>query len=97
MMRQALDQKHTVQTMAERMNMTERSVSRLFAKQTGSSPAQWLLNERLNHAQRLLETTSCSMENIALAAGFASASAMRPNFRTRFGLSPTEWRKNFSY
>jgi transcriptional regulator GlxA family with amidase domain len=55
------------------------------------------LNERLNHAQRLLETTSCSMENIALAAGFASASAMRPHFRTRFGLSPTEWRKNFSY
>lgn len=96
-MRQSLDQKHTVQTMAERMNMTERTVSRLFAKQTGSSPAQWLLNERLNHAQRLLETTSCSMENIALAAGFASASAMRPHFRTRFGLSPTEWRKNFSY
>lgn len=96
-MRQTLNQKHTVQTMATRMNMTERSVSRLFSKQTGTSPAQWLLNERLNHAQRLLETTSCSMEKIALAAGFASASAMRPLFRTRFGLSPTEWRKNFTY
>ncbi len=96
-MRKTLDHKHTVQTMAQVMNMTERSVSRLFAKQTGSSPAQWLLNERLNHAQRLLETTSCSMENIALAAGFASASAMRPHFRNRFGLSPTEWRKNFTY
>lgn len=96
-MRQTLDQKHTVQTMAQRMNMTERSISRLFAKQTGSSPAQWLLNERLNHAQRLLEATSCSMENIALAAGFASASAMRPHFRTKFGLSPSEWRKNFTY
>jgi transcriptional regulator GlxA family with amidase domain len=96
-MRKTLDHKHTVLTMAQRMNTTERSVSRLFSKQTGTSPAQWLLNERLNHAQRLLETTSCSMENIALAAGFASASAMRPHFRTRFGLSPTEWRKNFSY
>lgn len=83
--------------MAQRMNLTERSVSRLFAKQTGSSPAHWLLNERLKHAQRLLETTSSAMENIALAAGFASASAMRPNLRTRFGLSSIEWRKNFTY
>ena len=96
-MRAKLDQKHTVETMARNLNMTARSVTRHFLKLTGSSPAQWLLNERLNHAQRLLETTPRSMEHIAQATGFSSASAMRPHFRSKFGLSPSEWRKNFAY
>ncbi len=52
-------------------------------------------NERLNCAQRLLETTLRSMENLALATAFARASAMRSHFKNRFCFSSSEWPKNF--
>jgi AraC family transcriptional activator FtrA len=46
---------------------------RRFAEQLGTSPGQWLLDQRLNAARILLEQTNLPVETIATRVGLASA------------------------
>ena len=64
-------------------------------KVAGTTVKQWLLKQRLLHAQRLLETSEASVERIAQAAGFGNALALRQHFRSAFRTSPSDYRKRF--
>jgi len=81
--------------MASRAGMSSRTFSRRFLEQTGETPVQWLLGARVRHAQRLLETTGRSVEQVASAAGFGSASAFRTRFARVVGTSPQAYRRAF--
>ncbi|UYA60406.1 Transcriptional regulator, AraC family [Pectobacterium sp. F1-1] len=43
----------------------------------------------------MLESTSHSIEAIADSVGFQSAVTFRQQFKQRFSVSPTDWRKTF--
>ncbi|NYT84255.1 helix-turn-helix domain-containing protein [Pollutimonas harenae] len=88
-------QPHTIDTLAQRAAMSRRSFTRRFREATGVSFKQWLLNQRLAHAQRMLETTNVSIEMVAQQAGFGSALSLRQHFRTVFQTSPMAYRKLF--
>ena len=90
-----LDQTHSLDALAERAAMGRRSFTRHFRQITGVTVGQWLLNQRLAHAQRLLETTDHSMDAIAQVTGLGSAVSLRKHFSTAFGTSPTLYRKQF--
>ncbi|MGV3619371.1 MAG: GlxA family transcriptional regulator [Archangium sp.] len=90
-----LDDVHGVPHLAKKAAMSLRSLSRHFAKQLGTSPAQWLTRARINRAQQLLETTRLDLEHIAEAVGFSSAPVLRARFRAVAGTSPNAWRKSF--
>jgi transcriptional regulator GlxA family with amidase domain len=75
--------------------MSVRSLSRHFREQTGTTPRQWLLRARVRRAQELLETTDHSVERIAGATGFGSATAFRVQFRRDVGASPLTYRRVF--
>lgn len=47
------------------------------------------------HGSVLLESTSHSIEAIADSVGFQSAVTFRQQFKQRFSVSPTDWRKTF--
>jgi AraC-like DNA-binding protein len=64
----------------------------LFRRQFGLSLTTYLTQYRISHAQRLLATTSDSVLQIALNAGFGSASRFYAVFKRVCGQSPGEYR-----
>ncbi|MDL4821102.1 helix-turn-helix domain-containing protein [Actinomadura opuntiae] len=68
-----LDQPLDVDALASIAGHSRRTFDRRFRALTGISPLQWLLHQRILHAQRLLEGTDLSIESIADRAGFTTA------------------------
>ena len=90
-----LSEEHSLDALAARSAMSRRNFTRHFRQSTGTSFKQWLLNQRLALAQRLLETSDASIEAVAQAAGFGSALSLRQHFRAAFHSSPSAYRKLF--
>lgn len=86
----------TLGTLAARAGMSERTFSRRFREQTGTTPLQWLLRARVRRAQYLLENTDHPVERIALQAGFGSPTAFRERFRRVVGTTPHTYRSAFN-
>lgn len=91
-----LDQPISVEDMADRAGMSRRSFARRFRDETGTTPAQWLLEQRLRAAQTLLETTDRAVEDIAQATGFGNAAGLRTHFGKRMHTTPTSYRRTFA-
>ncbi|MDG9720426.1 GlxA family transcriptional regulator [Streptomyces sp. DH24] len=85
----------TLGTMAARTGMSERTFSRRFREQTGTTPLQWLLRARVRRAQYLLENSDHAIERIAHQAGFGSPTAFRERFRRVVGTTPYAYRAAF--
>lgn len=90
-----LDQDLNLDLLASRAAMTRRTFTRRFRKTTGTTVGQWLLHQRLSHAQRLLETSSLPLERVAADAGLGSAMSMRKHFAALLKTSPSAYRKQF--
>ncbi|MFI7611735.1 GlxA family transcriptional regulator [Nonomuraea terrae] len=90
-----LDQAVTLADLARRGGMSERTFSRRFREQTGTTPLQWLLRARVRRAQLLLETTDHGVERVAAQAGFGSATAFRERFKRVVGVTPQSYRSSF--
>ena len=69
---------------------------REFRRQTGVSPQQYQLLARLQRAQRLLGSTEHSIKQIADRLEFSSPYHFSAAFKSRFGVSPREWRQRRS-
>ena len=80
---------------AEQANMSARTLVRRFREQTGTTPMRWLLGARVHRAQELLETTRMSVDQVASAVGFESATSLRSHFSKIVGLSPRAYRRSF--
>jgi AraC family transcriptional activator FtrA len=85
-----------VPELARRAAMSPRTFARQFRLQTGATPHQWLMHQRLLDAQRRLETTSESIERIAEAVGLETAATLRHYFSRALGTTPTAYRRRFS-
>jgi len=95
-LRRALDHPHTIGAMAAAVGMSDRTFLRRFKAMTGTTPAEWLREERLRRARELLETTLQPIEAIAAACGFGSSATLRHHFRERLGTSPNAYRRRFA-
>jgi len=90
-----LDQDLNIETLAARAGMSRRTFTRHFRQYTGTSTVAWLLEQRLELAQKLLETSGASVEVVAQKAGFGSALSLRKHFIRAFSISPGRYRKEF--
>ncbi len=90
-----LDEPLTLRAMADHARMSVRTFTRHFREETGVSPARWLIQQRTDHARRLLETTDLGVDQIARRAGFGTAAALRQQFHQAIGVSPTAYRRTF--
>lgn len=70
--------------------------TRLFAKETGMTPHQYLITMRVNSAKFLLKTTSLPIKEIGFSCGFTSESIFCTTFRKREGITPSEYRFSYS-
>jgi len=96
-MRRRLLERQTVPQLASEACMSERTFLRRFKAATGCTPADWLLQQRLSHAQLLLETTPRSIQDVAESCGLGSAENLRHHFRQRFQTSPSRYRSRFRH
>jgi transcriptional regulator GlxA family with amidase domain len=92
---QHLEQTHTIDSLAERASMSRRNFTRHFRQTTGTSFKQWLLNQRMAQAQRMLESSNASIELVAQKAGFGTSLSLRQHFRANLRTSPSDYRKLF--
>jgi transcriptional regulator GlxA family with amidase domain len=87
----------TLETMAEWVHVSPRTLQRRFQAATGESPVRYLQKLRLSKAQEKLESSLLSLEAITAAVGYEDATSFRKLFRRQFGLSPSQYRRRFSF
>ncbi|MEU5878641.1 helix-turn-helix domain-containing protein [Spirillospora sp. NPDC047279] len=91
-----LDHRITMDDLARQARMSSRTLSRRFRSETGLSPLQWLLRQRLDRARELLETTALPVDQVAHTSGLGSSDSLRAHFVRHVGLTPSAYRSTFS-
>jgi AraC family transcriptional regulator, regulatory protein of adaptative response / methylated-DNA-[protein]-cysteine methyltransferase len=90
----ALDQEGaSVDTLATRVGVGARHLTRLFARHLGATPSQVAKTARVQRAKRLLDESDRPMTEIALLAGFRSLRRFNAVFAEVYGRAPTEIRR----
>lgn len=90
-----LDEPMTVASLADRAHMAPRTLARRFLAETGTTPYDWLTEQRVLLARQLLEETDRTVDAVALHAGFGNAAALRHHFAARVGTTPQAYRATF--
>ena len=86
----------SVEVLAERACLCPRQFTRRFTRLFQRTPAAFVEDLRLAEAQKRLSMRTITIDNVAASVGFRSADAFRRAFERRFGISPTNYRKQFS-
>ncbi len=92
-----LDEPITVDDMANRALMTQRTFARKFRATTGDTPHRWLTRQRVQRAQELLQTTSLGVEAVARASGLGTATNLRHHFEAATHTTPSRYRATFGH
>jgi AraC family transcriptional regulator, regulatory protein of adaptative response / DNA-3-methyladenine glycosylase II len=82
-----------VETLATRLGVSARHLSRLFQRHLGALPTVVAQTRRLHFAKQLISDTNLSMAEIALASGFKSIRRFNDVFRQFYGRPPSELRR----
>jgi transcriptional regulator GlxA family with amidase domain len=73
-----------------------RTFARRFGEQTRHHAHRWLMHQRLLAAQRRLESSSASIDQVAQAVGLETAATLRHYFNRVLDTTPTAYRRRFS-
>ena len=87
-----INEELTLQNLADHVNLSVYYFSRIFKKETGYSPMEYVSMVKINYAKLILRTTNASITSIADSLGYSSASSFINAFKARRGLSPSKYR-----
>jgi transcriptional regulator GlxA family with amidase domain len=90
-----LAERLTVDRMAAVARLTPRTFARRFRDTLGTTPLNWLVQQRVRVAQELLETSDETVERIAVRVGFGTAANLRQHFHRVTSVSPQTYRQVF--
>jgi AraC family transcriptional regulator, transcriptional activator FtrA len=90
-----LDEPVTISDLAGRSAMSRRTFARRFQATIGTTPYRWLLRQRVQLAERLLETTDLPIDAVAERSGFVTAGNLRKHFSRQVRISPHSYRLAF--
>lgn len=90
-----LNSELSIDRLAQRANMTRRTFDRRFRQTFNQTATQWLIEQKLDLAKGLLESTDENLERIANQSGFNSAITLRHNFNKYLAISPSRYRDQF--
>ena len=82
-----------LQDVAEKMDLSETYLSRLFRKETGICFSDYVVDVRLEHAANLLKYSDESIPEIAEYVNFPSQSYMGKIFKKKYNLTPKQYRE----
>jgi transcriptional regulator GlxA family with amidase domain len=92
-----LGEELTLKLLAAHAHTSIRNLTRRFRAETGLSPLQWLLQQRVDRARELLESTTLPVERVAHLSGLNSSESLRQHFVRKIGVSPTAYRTTFTH
>jgi AraC-like DNA-binding protein len=84
-----LDQNISLEALAEMAGLSTHHFARAFKQTVGLPPHGYVLQRRIEHAQKMLRNTDLPMSEIALSAGFSDQSHLARHFRRITGMSPS--------
>lgn len=82
----------TVQELADHVNLSPYYFSRLFKKEVGHAPLDYVSLTKINYAKMMLRTTTLSITEIAESLGYSSSASFINAFKLRRGISPKKYR-----
>jgi transcriptional regulator GlxA family with amidase domain len=88
-----LESRLSVEDLADRMSMSVRNFERVFTREVGRTPSQYVLQMRVEAARRQLERTGIGLKHVASAAGFGNVDVMRRAFVRLLGITPRRYRE----
>ncbi|TWC16024.1 AraC family transcriptional regulator with amidase-like domain [Pseudomonas sp. SJZ085] len=91
-----LEEPFTVERMATLASMSPRHFARMFAREVTMTPMEFLQGARIDRARHLLESTDLPLKTVAFRSGFGSVRHMRSLFSEKLGLTPVQYRQQFS-
>jgi transcriptional regulator GlxA family with amidase domain len=86
----------SVERLARRVSMSPRNFARVFARESGMTPARYVASVRVETARRLLEENSETLEMICRRSGLGTPESMRRVFLRALGIAPGKYRERFN-
>jgi transcriptional regulator GlxA family with amidase domain len=84
---------HDVPSLAARVGVSPRHLTRLFREEVGVTPASWVEAARVTAARQLLEAGHLAPKQVAGECGFSSVDTLRRAFMRVVGVTPADYRK----
>ena len=92
---QHFSERVTVKYLAELGNVSISSFNRIFKKETGKTPIDYLIEVRIEKSKRLLRRKDIPIVEIAIRCGFSSSSHFSYCFSRLMGITPSEYRSAY--
>ena len=87
------DEDFNADVFAQEMAVSRAQLFRKLKTANGQTPKEFIDDRRMAKAVQLLQTTDRTLADIAMAVGISDASNFRRTFMKRFGVSPSQYRK----
>ena len=82
-----------IQDVARHVGIDRTYLYKIFTREMGTSPQQYLINYRLSMAKQLLSSTTLRIAEISNSCGFTDSAAFCHQFRKQFQLTPSQFRR----
>ena len=82
----------TLEAIAKKATLSPYYFTRIFTREIGFTPHQYLINVRISAAKFLLKSSELSVKDIAFGTGFNSESSFCSTFKKWTGSTPSQYR-----
>lgn len=90
-----IDEKITVDELAERMSVGRRSFERRFKRATNNSVLEYIQRVKIEAAKRNIETSRKNINEVMFEVGYTDTKAFRATFKKITGVTPVEYRNRY--
>jgi transcriptional regulator GlxA family with amidase domain len=84
-----------VEVLASIAKMSKRNFARIFVRDTGVTPAEFVESARIDAARVMLENSTVPLKTVAFQCGMRDADHLRVAFRRKLGTTPQQYRSHF--
>ena len=89
---QHIKKRFTVQELADHVHLSRYYFTRLFKKETGHTPQEYVAIAKINYAKALLQTTTLTVAEIAETLSYSSSASFTNAFKAQIGVAPSKYR-----
>jgi AraC-like DNA-binding protein len=82
-----------ISALAQELGVTREHLTRVFSREKGMGPQEYMLRQRIEHAMQILRESNLSVKEVADGLGFSSAAAFIRAFRRVQGGTPQAFRR----
>jgi AraC-like DNA-binding protein len=83
-----------LEKLADEAHLSVRHFNRIFKENYGTTPINYILQLRLNHACSLLKKSKFCIADVAAESGFEDSNYFSRQFKKFIGIAPREYKKN---